>query len=74
MISLRCKKVISICSVLFTFTILLICLSFDTGNKENEFIDILLILSFFSLPVTIMTAIYYYSILENVNAVANIDF
>ena len=72
MLSLRCKKVISTFFVLFTFLTLISCLSLDDGNHQDEFTDILLMLSFISLPISIMTAIYYYSILENVNAVADI--
>lgn len=69
MISLRCKKILSICYVVFTFITLLLCLSFDTGNEQNEFTDILLILSFISLPISIVLTIYYCGIMNNPNSI-----
>ena len=71
MISLRSKKVISALSIPFTFILLLTSISLDTGSQQNEYTDILLILSFISLPISIISTIYYCGIMENQNSIAN---
>ena len=73
MVSLRCKKVLSVMYVAFSTIALLISLKLDTGSQEMEYSDILLILAYISLPVSIFMSIYYCSGIENSNAITSMN-
>jgi len=73
MVSLRCKKILSTLFTLFIFVILLISMYLDDNNQQNEYTDILLVIAFILLPLSVLSTIYYCGIMENINTIANVD-